>query len=63
MTQRLLNELYFVLLFRNRSLGFTVIIDARKTTTKRKYLEEIVEAMVCFQVCNMLFLGVYSCVT
>lgn len=32
-----------------RSLGFSAIIDARKSTTKRKYLEEIVEAMVCFQ--------------
>jgi len=31
------------------SLGFSVIIDTRKSTTKRKYLEVIVEAMVCFQ--------------
>lgn len=31
------------------SLGFSVIIDARKPTTKRKHLGEIVEAMVGFQ--------------
>lgn len=31
------------------SLGFSIIIDARKSGTKRKYLEDVVEAMVCFQ--------------
>lgn len=31
------------------NLGFSVVIDARKPTTKRKHLGEIVEAMVCFQ--------------
>jgi len=43
-----------IVLFRNesRSLGFSVIIDVRKSTAKRKYLENIVEAMVCFQVCK-----------
>ena len=45
-----------IVLFRNesRSLGFSVIIDVRKSTTKRKYLENIVEAMVCFQVCKRI---------
>ena len=35
----------------SRNLGFSVIIDVRKSATKRKYLESIVDAMVCFQVC------------
>lgn len=45
-----------IVLFRNesRSLGFSVIIDVRKSTAKRKYLENIVEAMVCFQVCKKI---------
>lgn len=42
-----------LVLFRkeSRNLGFSVIIDVRKSATKRKYLENIVDAMVCFQVC------------
>ena len=42
-----------VLLYRKETAnrGFSVVIDARKPTTKRKHLGEIVEAMVCFQVC------------
>ena len=41
-----------LVLFRkeSRSLGFSVVMDVRKSATKRKYLENIVEAMVCFQV-------------
>lgn len=44
----------------SRSLGFSVIIDARKSATKRKYLEDIVEAMVCFQVCECLLFYLMS---
>lgn len=46
-------NVFCVVLFRkeSRNLGFSVIIDARKSAAKRKYLEDIVEAMVCFQVC------------
>lgn len=36
----------------SRNLGFSVIIDVRKSATKRKYLENIVDAMVCFQESN-----------
>ena len=48
-----MSELRFVVLLcrkESASLGFSVIIDARKPTTKRKHLGEIVEAMVGFQV-------------
>lgn len=40
--------------------GFSVILDARKTSTKRRLLEDIIEAMICFQVKLCLFIIICS---
>ncbi|KAJ7381520.1 Pleckstrin y domain containing, G (with RhoGef domain) member [Desmophyllum pertusum] len=46
---RLFMYFHIIPMKESRNLGFSVIIDARKSAAKRKYLEDIVEAMVCFQ--------------